>query len=263
MGSLTVSIKYNVNSGIILSQSELIEGFFHGISLKTKQGESLSQQVILDKIKFAQAQLENTLGIKFAPTCVTEERDFVRSDYKSWGFVKTTYPVRYTGNLSGYLNNTLQILYPEAWVSKKESSIEENHNRNIHLVPAGSQAEVSSSVVFAGITPHLGFMGMNYIPNYWNASYATGFMNKIPYDLYEAMGKIAAIPIFAILGDILLGAGIASQSLSFDGLSQSIATTQSAENSAYSARIRQYLNELKTEIPRLVHYYKGINFEAA
>jgi len=70
-------------------------------------------------------------------------------------------------------------------------------------------------------------------------------MEVIDKLLVDYIGMNASIQIFNILGDIVLGAGIASISLSIEGLSQSIGTTSSAENSAYSARIRMYLEQLK------------------
>jgi hypothetical protein len=96
------------------------------------------------------------------------------------------------------------------------------------------------------------------VPNYWTLTYITGFHN-IPKDILEAIGKQAAISVFTILGDIVVGAGIASKSQSIDGLSQSISTTASAMYNAFSARIGQYEKDLeKTLIPRLKARYVGI-----
>ena len=76
---------------------------------------------------------------------------------------------------------------------------------------------------------------------------------------FDVIGKLASIGIFNIAGDIVLGqAAIANYSLSIDGLSQSIGTTMSAENSAYSARIRMYKDEIKDSLNRLRNYYRGV-----
>jgi energy-converting hydrogenase Eha subunit A len=64
---------------------------------------------------------------------------------------------------------------------------------------------------------------------------------------------------------LIIGAGIAATSISLDGLSQSIQTTQSAENSGYSAVIKDYSEKLfgKTKddpfaiLKILKDYYKG------
>lgn len=62
-----------------------------------------------------------------------------------------------------------------------------------------------------------------------------------------------------MLGDIVLGtAGVANMSLSLDGLSQSIGTTASATAAAYSARIIQYMKEIKESLSQLKGVYRGI-----
>jgi hypothetical protein len=88
--------------------------------------------------------------------------------------------------------------------------------------------------------------------------YTSGFAeNKIPANIIDMLAMKAGIGVLNILGDILLGAGIAGYSIGVDGLSQSIQTTQSAENSAYSARIIQYRKQIKLELPKLKAYWKG------
>ncbi len=263
MASITFKIKYAKHTGLAFSASELLEGFFHGIALCDDRGRVLPFTTIEDKIRAAQDLVEKTLAVKFQRQIIFEIRDFIRDEYTSWGFSKTTFPITevLTGGFKGFLNNIEQISYPDDWISIDQTSEEYLLNRTIHLVPSGSSAEINSIVVFAGITPHLGFFGLYNIPNYWHINYCTGFTN-IPAELLEFMGRLASIYIFAILGDIVLGAGIASQSLSVDGLSQSINTTQSAENSAYSARVRQYAGELKLQLPDMKLRYKGIIFEA-
>jgi hypothetical protein len=81
-----------------------------------------------------------------------------------------------------------------------------------------------------------------------------GMPNDLEDDLVRAIGLMAAIHPLNLLGDIIIGAGIASISTSFDGISQSVATTASAENSALSSRIREYERELLGEkgVPGLI-----------
>ena len=74
-----------------------------------------------------------------------------------------------------------------------------------------------------------------------------GSPKSLPFDLVRAIGLIAAIHPFNILGDLVIGAGISSVSTSVDGISQSINTTSSAENSAFSSRIIMHRKELYGE----------------
>lgn len=261
MAETRLIVKYKEDASLTYSATELLQQFFFGIDTCTKDGEVLADSVIENFIRSAQEKVENYLMVKLFPQKIVEERDFIRGDWQEWGFLKMSYPVRTVCSLNGFLNKIRQIEYPIGWVSEQDPNRENLFIRNVHLVPAGSQAPTTNSVVYVGITPHLGFAGMTNIPNYWTVEYITGFV-RVPYDIRLAIGKLAAMEIFALLGDILLGAGIASQSLSVDGLSQTIQTTQSAENSAYSARIRQYAGELKLDLPRLHQFYKGISFNA-
>jgi len=104
------------------------------------------------------------------------------------------------------------------------------------------------------------------VPDLWVVKYEAGFKNGcIPILLNQAIGLLAAVQAYSIAGNLVLGAGIAGSSISLDGLSQSIQTTQSAENSAYSATRKEYADQLfgKTKddpfaiIKILRNYYKG------
>ena len=106
-------------------------------------------------------------------------------------------------------------------------------------------------------TLHFGTRSSMGVPNYWSVEYITGWRVP-PGDIKDYLLKQAAIAVLNILGDITFGAGIASKSISADGLSETINTTQSAENSLYSARIRQFERENKEEIKILRGKYKGI-----
>lgn len=74
---------------------------------------------------------------------------------------------------------------------------------------------------------------------------------SIPSNILHAVGLSAALQVLDVAGDLIVGAGIASQSTSVDGLSQSINTTSSATNSGYGARVKQYEREYKALLSRL------------
>lgn len=83
---------------------------------------------------------------------------------------------------------------------------------------------------------------------------ANGRDRRMRQSVIRAISLRAAIHPFNILGDIVLGAGIASISGSIDGVSTSVNTTSSAENAAYSARIIMHRKELYGEqgVPGLI-----------
>lgn len=258
MPSLGFKVKYKKNQGIALSSSELIEGFLFGIPLTNAQGVTISQSVIESKIRFAQEQIENTLSLKLGYQEITEDKDFIGSEYASWGFLKLGFPVKKVLSLTGNLGEGEMTKFPIEWCSINHQSEERLMGRTVSLIPNG-RGNIVSTRNYVGIFPQLSLLGVDSIPNYWKIKYLTGY-NKAPYELIEFIGKLASIQILSIVGNLILSPGVTSQSLSFDGLSQSVSTSKSSSSTAYSATIKQYLEELKNALPTLINVYKGISF---
>jgi hypothetical protein len=83
----------------------------------------------------------------------------------------------------------------------------------------------------------------------------------IPADLKHAIGvKGATLLLLHVAGDLILGAGIATQSLSVDGLSQSVGTTSSAMYSGYSSRVESLEKQYTMLIKALRGQYKITQF---
>lgn len=251
----TFKIKYRKNTGLVMSPAELLEQYFYGTPIKEQDGREMSENTIRLYIDAAQKEIEKFLNLKLKPQIIEEEKDFYWLDFRQWGFMRMTYMVRFPLDLIGFISDQEQIRYPREWLSFRKTSDGELYHRNLYLVPGNNNVR-TNAIVFSGVTPHLGFLGRHEIPNYWRVTYCTGF-DKVPSDLVNFIGKLAAINIFHILGDLIIGAGIASQSIGIDGLSQSIATTSSATNAGYGARIIGYTNDLKLSLPKLDSYYKG------
>lgn len=246
-------------TALLISPSELIEQYFHGIPLCAADGKTISNDVFIQKILAAQAKIEEQLSIKLFRQIYEEKRDFILDQWRSWGFMGLTYLIKGVTELKGWLGGVTQVDYPIGWISIHETTDDRGLYRQLNLVPAGaaSNIEVNNSVVAIGITPHAGFLGLSSIPNYWKVSYETGF-NQVPYELVEIIGKMAAIPVLTMLGDLILGLGIASYSVSYDGLSESTSTTKSSTAGVFSARIKQYNDDVAREMKELRDYYVGI-----
>ena len=84
----------------------------------------------------------------------------------------------------------------------------------------------------------------------------------LPSDIVRAIALKAALLSLNVAGDLIAGAGIAQSSISADGLSQNIATTASATNAGYGARILQFEREYKALIGTLKANYRALNFAA-
>ena len=251
MASQVFKIAVAKNEGLIISPAELLELYFFGIPMKTQDGKQMPEHVIKTYIKAAQEEIEAYLNIRLQKQIMHERRDFNREDYKDWGFIRLSYPVVSPVSLTGNINDVQQVNYPKAWLSARQTSDGFSYFRNLYLVPSGTGA-----AQYSGITPHVGYFGARTIPQYWDAKYCTGF-DTMPSDIINAVGKLASINMFHIMGDLILGAGIASQSIGIDGLSQSISTTSSATNAGYGARVTGYLTDLKTGLSRMKDKYDG------
>jgi len=261
MPTLNLITKYKKNEGLIISAEEVLALYFYGVDIKSKDGSSLDQNTIETYIKSAQSEVEKYFDIKLFPELITETKDYYRDDYNNnFPFIRTSLPVRQILTLIGRINGIDQTRYPEEWLSARSSS-DGTVYRQFSVVPNGSVVNADADVILTGVSSNYGVRSYPNIPNYWYCQYDTGFeIDNIPYDLLNMIGMLAAIPLLAIAGDLILGAGIASQSLSIDGLSQSISSTSSATNAGYGARIIEYRKSVDQTTKRLLRYYKGITF---
>ena len=251
MGSLVFSFPFKKNEGLIVSPQELLDLYFYGIPIRESHGHAISQETIRQFILSAQSELEKCLNIKMTRQIVTEDKDWFRNDWQQWGYIRTTYPVVEAISLNGFLGTQLQVQYPSEWLSTRKTSDGELYHRHIYLVPNSNAPQTSNTVIYQGILPNLGYFSAANIPNYWTMSYVTGFC-KVPRDLLNTVGMLAALNLFAVMGDIILSPGVTSQSISIDGLSQNVSV-----NSGYASRIKGYLESIKTTLERLRNYYAG------
>lgn len=262
MPSLTLTIQYQKNQYQVISASELKALFFSNIPLVNPDGTPISDDTLNFWIESAQKEVESALDLKLNKQAYNETREYVFDDWIGWGFIPTTYPAVKGLSVKGFLNTTLQVDYPQTWLSTKYSSDKELFNRNMSLVPVqGSVNSLSgSNVTFQGIVPYMGYFGSKTIPNYWNFIYLTGF-DKVPQDLMKAVTLKAAINVLPLASQNVTGRpGIASQSIGVDGLSQSVTTTASAQKLAFGNLIDQWQKELDNTMKLCDRRYCGISF---
>ena len=268
MPTINFKVKYKKNEGLIISPEELLALYFYGINIAANDGSELDIESVRFYIKSAQKELESYVGIKLNPTLVSETLGYYRKDY--WGTYpsfQTKYPVKQAYTLIGLLANAAQIKYPSDWFKVHRDEPDGDYARYLTLVPSGIGTGTSTGnaeVILTGISGQYGFQRQYMIPEYWDIQYLTGYnYNNVPYDIVNVVGKWASLGLFNILGDIVLGqAAVANYSLSIDGLSQSIGTTNSATNAAFGARIINYQKEIKETLIRIRSRYKGFNLVA-
>lgn len=263
MPKLTFKIKFNKNEGLVINPSELLDLYLPGIPLCYPNGGKVGENSVKQKIITAQRKIENFLSIKLNKQEIEEMQDFNREEFNRWGYIKTVYPIMGVKKLDGVINDIKQVSYPKEWLSFKKGT-DKTKFRNLHLVPntSGTGATMTNhAFAFSGIAPQLGYFGSNNIPNYWRVTYCSGWdKGDIPPELLDVIGKLSAMQLLAMTGDLIFGAGVGNQSISIDGISQSYSTTKGGGKGAFSGRIEQYKNELEQEFKDLKAEYIGIMF---
>lgn len=242
---------YGKNEGLLLSPSEVKDMYLYGVKIQDSTGSIISDETYVNYIITAQEEIENLLGVRFKKQIIEESISFYRDEFQSFGFMRCSYPVMEPLGLDGFLGTLRQITYPVEWLSSKKTNDGKTYNRNIYIVPNTGAAK-TGTLLYNGVIPYIGTSSYDQVPNYWTAKYITGF-DKIPYDLLGIVGKLAAINILLLAGNLVLGrAGVQSTSLGIDGLSQSV----SASN-PYKNQIQQYIEDIKTTLSRVQNTYKG------
>lgn len=261
MGQLTLTMKYRKNEGLMLSPSELFSIYLYGIKIQGGDGTSFSNESVRFYIQAAQKEVENYFNLKLARQFIDKEKlTFYRADYwQSFPILFTSYPVAEPKSLTGRFNQLEQISYPNQWLTSSQNSYG-MYRRRISLVPTGTAvATANAEVILSGLTTQLGSQHFLMIPDYWDLQYITGFdFDNLPLDLINIIGMLATFGPLNIAGDLILGAGIAAQSLGVDGLSQSISSTASATNSGYGARLINYQKQISETVKKIKLVYDEV-----
>ncbi len=253
MPELQLISKFKKNNDLVLSVKDIRENYLFGINLN-QSSIPFKDSDIEFYIKAAQKEIENYLSIKLIRQQYTETLHFSYERWKQWGYIKTTYQVVCPLAMTGFLNKVKQVEYPKEWLTSRKESSDELYHRAIYLVPAGSATSSTQAILYSVSFPQLGFIGMDNIPFYWTVVYSTGF-DTIPNDILNAIGKLTAVNLLNIAGNLSLGrAGIASQSISIDGLSQS------TSSQGFSKQIQSYMTELERQLKLMKDVYKGFTF---
>lgn len=262
----------------ILSIEELKTFYLFGIDLTDDRGVEMPDKLFAHYIKVAVDQLETRIQIKIKRQVYTQERhDFIRDDYDKYIWTHLHhYPVISIEDVRLVLPGE-QVVQ----VFEKEWFHPERHSGQLQLVPGTGTA---GSILLGASGAWIPFIYGNnkFIPDAFRVSYTAGFgrppnssidfpigsnppsasnidpdFDTVPQLIKDAVGKMASFGPFNIAGDLLGGAGIASQSIGIDGLSQSFATTSSATNAGFGARLIQYQKELKEDIAQLRRTYSN------
>lgn len=229
----------------IITPAWLKERYLFGIDLTDDTGTAFPDSLFQISIDAAIDTLSAEFGIELSGLVTyTERKDIRDTDGESFFMLQLNQrPVREIVKLEAQYGSFPATEIPSSWLhigSEKGGQIQ---------VLAGPDA--LGSYIFAGNLPYIGLGGLYgrpITPLYFKVTYKAGFDGtEYPYPtvFQDAVGLMASMLPLDTAGDLIAGAGIASKSVSFDGLSTSLNTTSSATNSGYGARVLSYQKRLK------------------
>jgi len=263
--TIELYLKFDIEDKTIFSLDWFVANYLNGIELCDKNGNKLNTEFIIETIIQQKKVVENFFRIKFKNQIIAEDNDFIQQNYKSWGFVQTSFQVRKPLLLEGYINQSKQIRFNKQWLStfEEQTSNYENDNlvfRQIHLVPSNEASSQTFATYISSNIPLLSIIGKSKIPNYFRIYYITGF-DEVPQDLKNLVAKLVAINVLYKLDSIMYGSGQSNISVSLDGISQSNSYIRNSESSIYNPIIKRYNDEITRDLPLLKGKYRGIIFD--
>ena len=259
------SVKFPINSTSrsqftrgepLITPKDVTERYLFGVDLTDDKDNKLSNKVIQHYIESAVSYLEHKLDIVITPTTFLERYDYRSVDYSDFNFLQLKHrPVREIVDFRAkFPNNVDLVAYPKEWyVLEKEAA-------QMQLSPV--EGTFSGLIVTQGgsYLPLI-YGTRSYWPHLFQVEYSAGFdADCIPVIINEMIGLQAAIRIFEILGDIVLGPGVSSESVNLDGAGVSKQLTASAMFSAYSARIESYKKQMDDYMKTVRDHYNGLQF---
>jgi hypothetical protein len=136
---------------------------------------------------------------------------------------------------------------PKAWIKLS------GKRGHIQLMPGALGAATLPGSIALPVV--MGLYGGSVVPHVWHIAYKAGC--PVDPSIFEVISWIANQIMFIIISDSLI-AGVASQSTSIDGISESITLTASAENSTYAANIKEIDKRIETFFKEQGDTYTGI-----
>jgi hypothetical protein len=244
--------------------SEVRNRWCFGLPLSREDGEVISDEDIHQYLTSAVRYVERQIGIFLKPTiirCNPDEQglikgtdydreeapyDYDANAYRQYGFLQLfERPVLKVDSFKLILPNGNEIIdfmkddNRRKWVKLNKSA------GQVRIVPYAGDPTLfailgGSQTGYPFVT---GMINQN-LPHMFHVDYTAGYgAYEIPEDIRSAVAKIAAMDVLGIAGESLL-AGVASQSTSIDGVSESFSTTASATNTTYGAHILQYQKDV-------------------
>lgn len=215
----------------------LKDNYLTGLRFVDEHGRDRPDSFYETHMQNAVRTIEKLCDISILAASVTREtHDYHVNDYAQWGWLQLyKVPVKVVHKVCGrYPLGESVVEYPTEWIDLKASA------GQISLVP--SRGSLGSVLIMNGgsFLP-LHYSGMERIPSLWEVDYEAGMdPEDMPRDVVDAIAKLACINLLTIMSNLVRPVGVSSESVSIDGLSQSM----SYQMPAFQAHISQYSESL-------------------
>lgn len=248
----------------LITIEELKTIHLFSIDLTGDDGTPYPDELFAHFITAAIAQMEMEFDIcAFVRKFEAERYDWWARDWEQFGYLKlNNKPIKSV--------ETLEIAYPNQGAGEsilslpKEWIVIDSEGGSLNIYPgSGTMATSLLQLGGGGYIPFL-MNGSPMLPGLIRCTYFAGIPpsdRRVPL-LKEYAGKLASMGPLNIAGDLVAGAGIAAQSISIDGLSRSITTSNSSTNAGYGARIIQWQKELKGMKGDMKRHFGGLRMTA-
>lgn len=215
----------------------LRENYLTGLSFVDKNNRAWPDSFFETHMQNALRRIEMLCDLTILPIDITgEQHDYRASDFLTYGYLQMfKVPVMMVRKVkANYPLGQSIAEYPDEWISIQPDS------GQIHLVPA--RGSLGTTIIGQGgdWLPLL-YGQISYVPNLWEVDYVAGMdKNNLPRNVVEALAKLACMDILTIASDLTRPIGVGSESVSLDGMSQSM----SYQIPAFKARLDLYTADL-------------------
>jgi len=251
-----------------LAPKFLRDNYLKGLVFVDENDKPYDDSWYEQKINVAISVFEHGTQLTLTPRLLTREpHDYYIKDYMNFAFLQLFhYPLivdqQYPLVEAIYPTGQVIITFPREWVRP------DAQHGQLQLIP--TQGTLSQVILGQGgsYLPII-YQGLGYLPQLFQVTYRAGFeKGKIPMLFVDALAKLSVIGVLSSVGDSVHPAGVTSQSIGIDGMSQSRGFMNSQEFvPTFSGTISQLQRELFGD-PRLgttgllreiQNYYRGIN----
>lgn len=244
----------------LITAAKLRSRYFFGIPLVDAQGNEMDDDTLEYAIQSAITYIEQKLDITIIEQRLVERYDFKANDYAEFNFItlKTRPVIEVLEVKARYPSGENLVVYPKEWY------VVEKQAGQLQLSPG--VGVYSSNMIQPGNAGNLPLIlssshGRGYWPHLFEVTYRAGFpADCIPTIFNEMIGMQASFGILDIMGDILSGLGVASESVGIDGASVSKQLAKSGVYSTFSARSAAYQKRLDQYMDVVRKHYNGIPF---